>query len=97
MKNYKFLEEVYNDLASTMSWLDAKREDLGLEFETEFFNAVQAATSCPESFAMDQTGYRPVRLKRFSAVMYFIVENDVILIAGVFMGGRSESKLKDRG
>ena len=94
--SYKFLEEVYDDLASTISWLDARREDLGLEFEIEFFDAVPSSPKTrPESFAMDQTGYRPVRLKRFSAVMYFIVEDEVVLIAGVFMGGRSETKLAE--
>ena len=80
-----------------MDWLDARREGLGLEFESEFFAAVQVAMSRPDSFPVDQTGYRPVRLKRFSAVLYFAIENDLVVIAGVFMGGRSEANLQNRG
>ena len=40
-----------------MDWLDARRERLGLEFESEFFSAVQVALSRPDSFPVDQTGY----------------------------------------
>lgn len=45
-----------------------------------------------ESFAADKT----VRLKKFRAVMYFMFESDLVVVAGVFMGGRSETNLKDR-
>ncbi len=96
MKDYRFLDEVYDDLATTGEWLDARRDQLGLEFETAFFDAVRLARTRPESFALDQSGYRTIRLKRFSAVVYFSVENDVIVIAGVLMGGRSETNLRDR-
>ena len=96
MREFRFLAEVYDDLATTVDWLDSKRAGLGEEFEFEFFAAVQRATQEPASFAMDHTGYRPVRLKRFSAVKYFTTENEVIVIAGVFMGGRSEQNLKNR-
>ena len=97
MKEHRYLPEVYNDLTTTIDWLDARRDGLGLEFESEFFAAVESAKSRSESFSVDQTGYRPVRLKRFSAVMYFAVENDLVVIAGVFMGGRSKANLENRG
>ena len=80
-----------------MDWLDRRRDGLGKEFESEFFSAVQAAKSRPDTFSTDQTGYRPVKLKRFSAVMYFTVEDDVVVVGGVFMSGRSESQLRNRG
>ena len=96
MKEYRFLDEIYDDLASTEDWLETRQVGLSQHFESEFFAAVEIACSRPESFAADETGYRPVRLKRFSAVMYFTIEDDVIVVAGVFMGGRSEAKLKNR-
>ena len=96
MKDYRFLDEVYDDLATTEEWLDARRDQLGLEFETAFFEAVQEARSRPDSFALGQSGYRAIRLKRFSAVVYFSLENDVVIIVGVLMGGRSETNLRNR-
>ena len=97
MKDYRFFAEVYDDISSTVEWLEERRDGLGLEFESAFFSAVQTARSRPESFATDGTGYRPVRLEKFSAVMNFAIEDEVIVVAGVFMGGRSESNLEERG
>jgi len=97
VKDHRFLDEVFDDIASTVEWLDERREGLGLEFESAFFSAVRTARSRPESFATDKTGYRPVRLEKFSAVMYFAIEDEVIVVAGVFMGGRSEATLRKRG
>ena len=97
MKEHRFLAEVLDDLETTMNWLDSRREGLGEEFEFEFLSAVQVARSRPDTFSADQTGYRPVKLKRFSAVMYFTIENNVVVVGGVFMGGRSESQLRNRG
>ena len=97
MKSYRFVEEVYEDLETTIEWLDDKQIGLGHEFESEFFAAVNVARTNSTSYAIDQTGYRPIPLKRFSAVMYFSIEQDIIVVAGVFMGGRSETNLRDRG
>ena len=83
-------------MATTFDWLDARRDGLALEFELEFFAAVLTARTRPDSFAADHTGYRPIRLKKYSAVLYFTIELDTVVIAGVFMGGRSEANLKNR-
>jgi hypothetical protein len=97
VKHARFLPEVHDDLLTTMDWLDTRRAGLGSEFESEFFSAVELVRTRPQAFASDHTGYRPCRLQRFSAVMYFSIENETIVVAGVFMGGRSESNLKNRG
>jgi hypothetical protein len=97
VKEHRFVDEIYDDLDTTMEWLDEKREGLGDEFETEFFATVNAAKSRPESYSINQTGYRTIPLKRFSAVTYFSIEQDIVVIVGVLMGGRSESNLRGRG
>ena len=97
MKEHRFVDEIYDDLDTTMAWLDEKLAGLGDEFEFEFFATVDAAKSRPESFSINHTGYRTIPLKRFSAVTYFAIEHDIVVIVGVLLGGRSESNLKGRG
>ena len=92
----RFLAEVYDDLSTTMAWLNNRRVGLGDEFESEFFASIATICDRPDTFASDHTGYRACRLRRFSAVLYFRIENNLIIVAGVFMGGRSESKLQNR-
>jgi len=88
--------EVYEDLISAAGWYDQRRDGLGVEFENEFLDALTIIESRPESFAPDHTGYRACRLKRFAAVVYFVVTGDSIIVAGVFVNGRNESRLRDR-
>ncbi len=89
--------EVYDDILSAIEWYDQRRDGLGTEFEKEFFDALTIIESRPDSFASDHTGYRACRLKRFAAVVYFTVTKDSIIVAGVFVNGRNEQRLRDRG
>lgn len=96
MMDVCFLPEVRDDLLSSMEWFDQRRDGLGEELEIEFYSAVAVVRERPLSFAADQTGYRPCRLKRFTAVLYFRIENSQIVVAGLFVGGRDEQRLKGR-
>ncbi|QEF98097.1 hypothetical protein Mal15_21440 [Stieleria maiorica] len=93
----RYAKEVRDDLLSSMAWLDERRDGLGDELETEFFTSVSIVRDRPLSFAADHTGYRACRLRRFTAVLYYRIESDVVVIVGLFVGGRDESRLKDRG
>ena len=92
----RFLPEVRDDLLSSMDWFDLRRDRLGDELETEFYAAVATVRARPLSFAADRTGYRPCRLKRFTAVLYFRIDDDLIVVAGLFVGGRDENRLAGR-
>ena len=67
------------------------------ELEAEFYAAVSVVQRRPYSFAADHTGYRPCRLRRFTAVLYYRIESDIVVVMGLFVGGRDESRLRDRG
>ena len=47
--------------------------------------------------AIDETGYRPIRMRRFTAVIYYNLSDSEIVVVGVLVNGRSASALKDRG
>ncbi len=93
----RFAKEVRDDLLVSMAWLDERCVGLGDELETEFYAAVLVVQERPYSFASDHTGYRASRLRRFTAVLYYRIESDVIVVMGLFVGGRDESRLQDRG
>lgn len=93
----RYAKEVRDDLLSSMAWFDERRNGLGDDLEAEFFAAVSVVQDRPLSFAADHTGYRACRLLRFTAVLYYRIESEVIVVMGLFVGGRDESRLEDRG
>ena len=93
----RYAKKVRDDLLVSMAWLDERCEGLGDQLESEFYTAVSVVQERPFSFASDHTGYRPCRLRRFSAVLYYRIESDIIVVMGLFVGGRDESRLQDRG
>lgn len=70
--------------------------DLGDQFEAEFYNALERIKQSPQLFAVNSTGYRPCRLKRFTAVLYFRIDEDCIVVVGLFTSGEDESVLRNR-
>lgn len=93
----RYANEIRDDLLVSMLWVDERRDGLGDELEAEFYAAVSVVQKRPYSFAADHTGYRPCRLRRFTAVLYYCIESDLIVVMGLFVGGRDESRLQNRG
>jgi hypothetical protein len=93
----RYVDEVRDDLLLSIAWFDERKDGLGDEFEAEFYAAVSLVQKRPLSFAADHTGYRPCRLRRFTAVLYYRIESDIIVVMGLFVSGRVESRLQKRG
>ena len=95
--NAKLTAETEADLLRGIEWFDRISPGLGDEFESEFYSALERVKQGPYLCAANQTGYRPCRLKRFTAVLYFRIDGDVIVVVGLFTSGEDESVLKNRG
>lgn len=95
--NIRLLDEVYDDLRTSRDWYDGKRDGLGNEFVEVFFDVVSGLPHCATGCPIDETGYRPRRMPRFTAVIYFHLTNSEIVVVGVPVNGRSTSNLKGRG
>lgn len=91
------LPETVGDLLDGIAWFDALKLGLGDEFEIEFYAALERAKTSPESFAPDHTGYRACKLKRFTAVLYYRIDRELIVAMGLLVNGRDETQLRDRG
>ncbi len=85
------------DLLRAMDWFDRIAIGLGEEFLAEFYLALERVKTNPELFAADHTGYRACRLKRFTAVLYFRIDESVVVVVGLFTSGEDESGLRVRG
>lgn len=103
MMDVRFADEVYDDLQPSVAWLNSRKSGLGIELEEEFYASVAVVRGRPYSFAIDHTGLRPCRLRRFTAVLYYKIEESLlpdapcIVIVGLLVGGRDETCLKYRG
>ncbi len=95
--NAKLTAETEADLLRGMDWFDKISFGLGDQFESEFFNALERIKQDPDLFAANHTGYRPCRLKRFTAVIYFRIDGDLLVVVGLFTSGEDETVLQKRG
>jgi hypothetical protein len=94
--NAKLTPETKADLLRGIAWFDRILPGLGDQFESEFYDALARIKREPLLFAANHTGYRACRLKRFTAVLYFRIDGNVIIVVGLFTSGEDESVLKSR-
>ena len=84
------------DLLRGIDWFDRISTGLGEMFEAEFYRALERVKANPELFAADHMGFRPCRLKRFSAVLYFRIDEPFVVVVGLFTSGEDERALQIR-
>jgi hypothetical protein len=89
-------EDSQRDLLRSIAWFERMSPGLGDRFELEFYNALNRIMDNPYLFPANQTGFRPCRLKRFTSVVYFRTDGDLVVIVGLFTSGEDESDLKAR-
>jgi hypothetical protein len=95
--NVRLVDEVYLDLRAARDWYDGKSAGLGDEFADIFFSTVRSLPGVSLHHAIDETGYRPIRMPRFPAIVYYDLSNSEIVVVGLLVNGRSASALKSRG
>jgi hypothetical protein len=95
--NLRLVDEVYLDIRTARDWYDGKSIGLGDEFADLFFSIARGLPGVSLHHAIDETGYRPIRMPRFTAVIYYDLSDSEIVVVGVLVNGRSASILKNRG
>ena len=94
--NIRLVAEVYHDLRTARDWYDEKRGGLGDEFVELFYTVANGLPEGAVHCSIDDTGYRPKRMPRFTAVIYFELTDSEIVVVGVLVNGRSTANLKRR-
>jgi hypothetical protein len=95
--NVRLVDDVYLDLRSARDWYEEKRDGLGDEFVDLFFAVARSLPNILLHCSIDETGYRPKRMPRFTAVIYYELAESEIVVVGVLVNGRSSAHLRRRG
>lgn len=95
--NAKLTADTEVDLLRGIRWFDRIALGLGDQFQIEFYDALERVKQNPDLFAPNHTGFHPCRLKRFTAVLYFRIDGDFIVVVGLFTSGENETVLQNRG
>lgn len=93
----KLTAETEADLLRGIEWFDRISLGLGDQFKSEFYNVLERIKPDPNLFAANHSGYRPCRLKWFTAVLYFRIDVDLIVVVGLFRSSEDEGVLQNRG
>lgn len=92
----RLLYEVDVDMDEAVDWYNQRRDGLGDEFELLVYETIASLPDRMVHPARDQSGYHPLRLSRFTAVLYYDTGPAEIVVAGLLVGGRSTSNLVGR-
>ncbi len=93
----RLLDELGGDVEDGVAWYNDRRVGLGDEFELLVYTTIASLPSRMAHPARDKTGFHPLRLSRFTAVLYYDTTSNEIIVAGLLVGGRSTSRLFGRG
>lgn len=95
--NVRLLSELNADLNEAVRWYNERLDGLGNHFEDLVYSTIESLPTRMAHPARDETGYHPLRLSRFTAVLYYDTSPNEIIVAGLLVGGRSTSNLIGRG
>lgn len=83
------------DLLEGIEWFESILKGLGDQFEFEFFKCVDRIKNGPLSFAQNESGFRACRLKRFTAIVYFRIDGNRIVIVRLLVNGKQDKSVED--
>ncbi len=96
MWELSYRPEVEDDVVDAVTWYDDKRPGLGDEFLLEYLAGIRRIRDNPLLFSIAANGLRPCRLKRFSYIIHFDVDDNAILVVALMGGGRDDSAFAER-
>ena len=79
-----------------ISWYQDRREGLGREFSVAIEQQLGRIALSPNQFACVRGDVRRAVLQRFPYSIYFIVEDDRIVVLAIFHARRDPNQLEDR-
>ena len=79
-----------------ISWYQDRREGLGREFSIAVEQQLGRIALSPNQFACVRADVRRAVLQRFPYSIYFIVEDDRIVVLAIFHARRDPNQLEDR-
>jgi toxin ParE1/3/4 len=96
----RFLPKVEDDAISGYTWYETKSLGLGEEFLRMFYACAGDIPRTPLLYQTVHGQFRRCLLRRFPYAIYFIIDNDKVIVTGLFHCARNpravESTLRGR-
>ncbi len=82
--NIRFVDEIEDDLLDSYQWYQNKSSGLGADMLDEIYNKFDQVVATPQIYQKVFNEFRRALLNRFPLSVYYLVENDYVVIYGVF-------------
>jgi plasmid stabilization system protein ParE len=96
----RFLPELEEDVLSGYAWYEARAEGLGEEFLRAFYACANEISRDPLLYLKMHRDFRRRLLRRFPYALYYKIEDEEIIVFGLFHCARDpqilEAKLEKR-
>ncbi len=96
----RFLPEVEDDIIGGYVWYEVKSSGLGEDFLRMFYASVSEILWNPLHYPKVYNEFRRRLLRRFPYAIYFMIEDEQIIVFGLFHCARNprtiRTKLRDR-
>jgi toxin ParE1/3/4 len=89
----RFLSETEEDILSGYIWYEEKVKGLGEEFERVVYSCTAEIVRNPFIYPKVEGELRRCLVKKFPYSIYFLIEEDAILICGFFHCARDPERL----
>ena len=95
MRPYELTERAFRDLYAARDWYDRASVELGNRFIDAVLTAVKIARERPESCPTVLSNVRAIRCRRFPYRVYFVAEENRIVILAVYHTARDPRRWDD--
>jgi plasmid stabilization system protein ParE len=90
----KFHPDVEKELQEIFTWYEEKQNGLGNDFLQSFYSSTDSILENPFQYPKKYKNFHRYLLHKFPYAIYFIIEDDLIIIMGVFHHARDPKKIK---
>ncbi len=90
----KFHPDVEKDIQKIFTWYEEKQFGLGNDFLQTFYSCTELILENPFQYPKKYKDFHRYLLRKFPYIVYFIIEDDLIIIMGVFHHALDPKKIK---
>ncbi len=84
------------EMDESIAWYENQREQLGLEFAVEIDRTLENISRNPIQFSLIRGEVRRALLRRFPYGVHYILEENRVVVIGIFHFKRDPALLEDR-
>jgi toxin ParE1/3/4 len=90
----RFLADTEEDIFNGYAWYEEKATGLGEEFKRTVYSSTAEITRNPQIYPKVEDEIRRCLLRRFPYSIYFIIEENTVIICGFFHCARDPEGIK---